>query len=379
LAGKKILIITGEISGDFFGYQIANELLKLKNIEIHAVGGSNLQSLPIKIIYDMSGFSTIGFTSFIPYLGKIFNAKRIILKFLKENHYDLAIFIDNQGFNIPIARKFKKYGVKCIYYFPPIVSVWDRKNAKIIPKVFDRIICPFKNDHEMYIKNSGNSEFVGHPFLDSVKITKSLGEIKNELNIPEVNILIGLFPGSRKQEINSLLCPILQAAKILKNKLKNVSFILSCVNNDYLNIFYDLLTKIEVQGVNIVNRTDYNHIASCDVIIGASGSLSIEAALLKTKMVVLYKVSRITYFIGKILIKSRWISWPNIILEKEIFPELIQNNVKAGKIADEVFKMLGKNNTEMITDFQNFKEKLGQKGVVEKVTGIVLKELNMRI
>lgn len=374
MARKKVLILTGEISGDIHGYNIAKKLIEYKEIEIHAIGGDKLKSLPIEIIADLSKFSTVGFTAFIPYLSKILKIKKLVNLHIKENRYDLAIFIDNQGFNIPVARKCKKLGIKCMYYFPPIVSIWDRKNAKIVSKIFETILCPFKADHDIYKKQSDGSIFVGHPFVDTVKPDKK--KLKEISAFKDDRLLIGLFPGSRYQEINSLLKPMIEAAKII-DKEKKSSFIIGLAHERFRK---KVENEIKISGLNnvkIIDKDTYSYIASCDVIVGASGSLAIEAALLHTPMVVTYKVSRLTYLIAKLLIKIKRISWPNIITNKDIYPELLQDKVNAVNIVNNIKTFINKSDNEIKTNFALFKEKIGKPGVINRICSIILKELNI--
>ncbi len=369
---KKLLIVTGEVSGDLHGYNIAKELLNHQNFEIHAVGGNKLRSLPIKIITDLTSYSTIGFTDFIPYLGKILKARRKILDTVYENRYDAILFIDNQGFNIPVARKCKKAGIKCYYYFPPIVSVWDRKNSKIIPGIFDLILCPFKADAEIYLKNGGKAVFTGHAFIDTVKANKQALEIKKQLEIDKNKKVIGIFPGSRKKEIQNLLPDILQACTKLK---ENTSFILSCAYPSLSEWINNILLKYNLE-VKITNGTDYDIINACDIIVGASGSLAIETALLEKPMVVLYKVSKITYFLAKLLIKTKYISWPNIILDRQVYPELIQNKVNPENIYNKINGLLNGNTNTLNSGLKEFKSKLGNTGVIKKIAKIIIKEIS---
>ncbi len=369
---KKLLVITGEVSGDLHGYNIAKELLNNKNIEIHAVGGEKLKSLDVKIISDITPYSTIGVTDFIPFLGKILKAKKKINRAINNNEYHTAIFIDNQGLNIPLARQCKKRGIKCVYYFPPIVSVWDRKNAKIIPKIFDLILCPFEKDAIIYRNNKGNAIFTGHPFIDTVKTTVSKKTTLKKLNLDNMNNLIGIFPGSRIKEIKNLLPVILAACGKLKNN--NLNFVISRAHKSFHNLIIDIASQYNIDA-KIITGTDYNVIKSCKAIIGASGSLAIETALLKTPMIVVYKTSWLTYFLAKILIKTKFISWPNIILNKKVFPELIQKKFNSDNIYRELLKIIKNSEPIEETDFDDFRQRLGKPGVIKRIVKIIKKEI----
>jgi lipid-A-disaccharide synthase len=372
---KTFLIITGEISGDIHGYSIAKELLKHDNVKIYAVGGKNLKSLPVDVIDDISPYSSVGFTAFIPFIGKILRASRNIINFVKSNKIDVCICIDNQGFNIPLARKIKKLVGELIYFFPPIVSVWDRKNKKIVPALFDKILCPFYEDHLIYSQYTQNSYFTGHPFADTVVADKSPLEYKKNLNIKADTLLIGLFPGSRVQEIKTLLKPMLEAAALI-SKSRKCKFLLSASRKEFLHIARSNAEEFNISDLQIINESDYNLINACDVIIGASGSLAIEAALLKTPMVVLYKISKITYFIAKLLVKTDYISWPDIILKEEVFPELLQNKVRGDIISNACLELIEKNKNELNDKFEVFKKALGEKGVIVNTANLIYGETN---
>ncbi len=370
---KKLLIITGELSGDIHGYHIARALIH-ENIDIFAVGGKNLASLSIPIITDISAYSSVGIIEFLPFLGKLIKAKRIIKNYILLNKPDAVLFIDNQGFNIPLARLCKKLGLKCLYYFPPIVSVWDRKNARIVPKLFDAIICPFEKDHEIYLRHNGNSFHVGHPFIDTLDIQETSEELKQELDLGQA-FLIGVYPGSRLQEITALLSTMLAAVEMFSKKY-TFSCIIGCAKEEFRPIIQKELEKHTSVSFKIIDGSDKKYLKACDIIIGASGSLAIEAAILGIPMIVCYKISKLSYLVAKLLIKIRFISWPNILSGKEIYPELIQNHFTADAICDRLETIKQASSSSFKNELSKTKALFGSSGVIQRVKEIILRTIN---
>lgn len=322
--GKKIFISAGEVSGDLQGSLLVKQMKKLDDsIEFYGFGGRFLEEVGVKIIFDFTHRSSVGFLESIPYIFDHFVVMKKALDYItkEENRPDLAILIDNQGFNIPFAKELKKLGIKTIYYFPPPLSIWGKSSGKKLVKTIDYFFVPFLPDYKEYSKLTENAFFYGHPFFDKEYLEEKLSEKPPE--DAYFDKFYFLLPGSRNQEIKNLLDPFLKVSDYLYDKYKLYAY-LPVANNKFL-------PKIKEQVgtrryIKILDKCYYKLYKDAKFVLMASGSATLEALLLKIPHIICYKVSATTFFIGKMLVKTNHVGMSNILAGEEIAPELLQKN-----------------------------------------------------
>ena len=381
------MIVTGEASGDLHGSNLVKAMQqKCSDLSFAGMGGEELEAAGVEILFDAKKVSVVGVSEVVSHLADIFAAQRILRRFLAEKRPDLLIIIDLPDFNLMLAKAAKKLGIPVFYYICPQVWAWRSGRVKTIAQRTDRVgvILPFE---EKYLKDRGvEAEYVGHPLLDSVHADLSRAEFlkKHSLIHKEGEDdgcrLIGLLPGSRSKEIAFLLPTFLQAAERLqKNSKQRLIFLLplaSTISEEELNAqgIREYQQKLDL---HVIRGDRYNLMAACDAVVAASGTVTLELALLNTPMVVTYRLAPLTYFLGTLLIDIKYFSLVNLIAESEVVPELLQKEVCPENIADQLQGLLEDESKmqDMLNGLAAVRNLMGGAGASVKAADLALKLL----
>jgi lipid-A-disaccharide synthase len=361
---KTVMIIAGEASGDMHGASLVEEMLKIDpTINFYGIGGRRLDKAGVKLLANVSEMAVVGFTEVFSKLGTFVKIMNSMKKSLDEFKPDLVILIDFAGFNLRLAKAVHKKGIKIFYYVSP--QVWASRKGRInkIKKYVNKmaVILPFEVD--TYKQENFQVDYVGHPLLDLVKPNYSKLESRQKFNLPADKTTIGLLPGSRLSEVEKLLPEMLQAAVILLQKNPDIQFVLPLADTLNEKIVAEIISRYAVK-VNVIRGNTYDAISCTDLAIVASGTATLETALLGIPMIIIYKISPLTYFIGKRIITVKNIGIVNIIAGKTIVPELIQNEAVARRIAGESLAILDnpQRKQEIIKELAEIRAKLGNPG-----------------
>jgi lipid-A-disaccharide synthase len=363
---RKIMIIAGEASGDLHGAALVKALHEIDpEIRFYGIGGGKMEAAGVDLVARSADMAVIGPTdafSRLPFILKVFFGLR---KNLRESPPDLLIPIDSPDFNLPLASAAKKCGVPVFYYISPQVWAWRKGRIDKMKKIVDRMAVIFPFEEEFYAREGMEVSFVGHPLLDTVRITSPREDLLGRLGLetgPGTRT-IGILPGSREGEIRRHLPVMLNAARILIQKLPSVQFILPVAGT--LSTEFVSAVAGDFPGKLIFVRDHiYDAIGAMDIAMVASGTATLETALAGTPMIIVYRVSPLTYAVGRMFIHVDHIGIVNIIAGKTIVPELIQDDVTPGKMADVIIQILSdeKKYGEMKRNLANVREKLGQPG-----------------
>ncbi len=375
---QHIMIVAGEASGDMHGANLLKAIqAEQGDLYFSGLGGPELGKAGMELLYDASKLAVVGITEVISHLGDILAARKALIKKMKEEPPALLILIDYPDFNLFLAAKAKKLGIPIFYYISPQVWAWRSKRAKKIGRLADRIgvILPFEK--EFYKERAIEVDYVGHPLLDIVKTTMTREEFLAHHNIDSSDTVIGLLPGSRTKEISSLLPDFLEAAFLLKEKLpQNIAFLLPRAATISRKILEDNgLDKYQDQiNIRVIDDNRYNLMAACDVAVAASGTVTLELALLDTPLIATYRFSPRTYYLGKILVKFKFFSLVNLIADKEVIPELLQDQVSPESICNNLYKILADSTIHdtMKKGLSEVRTLLGTKGASTKAAKIAL-------
>ncbi|MFP4546671.1 MAG: lipid-A-disaccharide synthase [Fidelibacterota bacterium] len=370
MAGR-LFISTGELSADIHAARLIEHLLaKDPNLKIFANGGDNMQKAGAKLLHHIDNLSFMGFAEVIkhlPFIKKIFNET---LKFIDENKIDLVVLVDYPGFNLRLAKALKKRKLKVVYYICPQIWAWHQSRVKQVRRNVDKVICILPFEPEWYTKHGVDAVYGGNPLMDK-EIFK--GETPITGLAPE-DRFIGLFPGSRKQELENHLDVMIASAIKIRKKHPSLKFVIGMAPGQDFREYrakyrYDWLKWVRGQNDAIIQQAEY--------LIMVSGTASLEAALLGTPMVIIYKTSFFTYYLAKLVAKIDFIGLANLIAGREGIHELIQKEVTPENIYQEVQAYLS-SPTEK-ERFRNFykevQEKIGPAGASGKAAGIILSEL----
>jgi len=362
---KKIMISAGEPSGELYGALLSREIRKRwPDTEIFGIGGAHMEKEGVRLIAPIS--NVIGITEAFKHLRTIKKDFKSARKAMKKESPDILVLIDYPDFNLALAKKAKAIGIPILYYVSPQVWAWRRWRIKKISSLVSKIalILPFEVE---YYRDAGLPyEFVGHPLAETIGIKKGKEELKQALGLDPERPVISLLPGSRPGEIQRHM-PIIKdiAAKVHK-EMPEFQIVIPLAQGTGLS--EEVRDYIRV----IKNRT--REVVACsEVSAVASGTATLEAALLGTPMVVFYRVSSVTFFLAKLLVKVKYYSLVNLLSGKEVVSELIQKEATAGNIFSEIKKIL--NDTayryNMTSNLNKTRELIGEKKASARVASIV--------
>jgi len=369
---KTIMIVAGEASGDMHGANLVREMLKLDPaLNFYGIGGNKLREEGVQLLASASDMAVVGLTEVISKLGKILKIMGMMKRSLDERRPDLVILIDYPDFNLPLAKAAKKRGIKVFYYISPQVWAWRKGRIGQIKQTVDKmaVILPFEVD--TYGREGFTVNYVGHPLLDMVKLNYSKQESRKKFGIDENKITIGILPGSRPSEVEKLMPELLRAAEILKNETPDIQFVLPLAGTLEETAVAEFISGSNVK-VNVISGQTYDVVSCADLALVASGTATLETALLKVPMVIVYKISLLSYFIGRLIVDVKNIGLVNIIAGKTIVPELIQGDASGERIALEALSILKneERKQEMIRDLAAIRAKLGEPGAARRAAQI---------
>ncbi len=319
----KICISAGENSGDIHGTNLVKEILNLSSDSFFfGMGGENLRNAGVRVDFNMEEISVVGVLEVIAKLPSIYSFYKKFQNLLKKEKPDLLIVIDFPDFHFKLIKFARKLNIPVIYYITPQVWAWRKGRTKFLKKNVDLClnILPFE---EGYLKNSGiNSAYVGHPLLDIKRELKPKEEFLKRINFNQKQKIIAMLPGSRNSEVKSHIKALVETAINLNRKRNDLLFVIPKAKGVDKRVF-----EIELpSNFYILDNFYYETISYSDIALVASGTASLECALSGIPSIVFYSLNSFTYFIGKKLVKLPFVSLPNIILNREIFKELIQED-----------------------------------------------------
>jgi len=363
----RLLAIAGEASGDVHGSGVLRELKRLHPaIEVFGIGGDKMAAEGMQLLYHVRDVAFMGFVEVIKHLPTIRNIERTMLQAIIQRKPDAVLLIDYPGFNIRFARKAKALGLKVFYYISPQIWAWKQGRLKKIKQSIDKMFVVFPFELSIYEKENIPVEYVGHPLIEEMAEPISKNELCKQVGFDTNKKIIGLFPGSRKQEVERILPAMLRAGRMLKNEF-DVNVGIACAPT----ISKELLKKMssEEQGIAIIENSTRALMKHSDVAIVTSGTATLETALFQTPMVIVYKTSLLTYLIGKAVVKVPYIGLVNILAKNLIVPELIQSEATPQRMFDEVKKILTEKDRYDITKKQlsQLRDTLGTSGASRRV------------
>jgi lipid-A-disaccharide synthase len=372
---KRIMIIAGETSGDLHGAKLVKAMYKRrKGLFFCGIGGQALKETGVDILIEAHEISVVGITEVFSKIPTILRSLRMVKKTFKTIRPNLLILIDFPDFNLHVAATAKKMGIPVLYYISPQIWAWRPDRIKKIDKLVDHmaVILPFEED--FYKKQKIPVTFVGHPLLENSLPTKRRIEDKYLDDIPA----IGLLPGSRHKEIERHLPVMIGAARILLKKVKNIKFIISLSHDVEEKFVKEIVKKHKGEADFDIASGDVRKVfEQSKVVVAASGTVTLESAISGTPMVIIYKVSPVSYRLGKAMIRVKNIGLVNLIAGKEIVPELIQEDASSTRIASTVYKMLNDPTglKQLSLELLALRDKLGGPGASGRVADIAFRML----
>ena len=369
---RRVMIVAGEASGDLHGGNLVRAMHQINpDLSFYGMGGKKMQAAGVELLADAADMAVVGLTEVVFKLGMILRVMRRLTNTLTKTPPALLILIDYPDFNLPLARAARKRGIKVLYYISPQVWAWRKDRIDIIRNTVDRmaVILPF--EEEFYRKAGVDVTFVGHPLLDEVTRKYPRAAAQKRFGLQEEAVTIAILPGSRKSEVARLLPEMLGACRILIEKISPIQFVLPLAGTLAPDFVRDILRQFPVR-VNVIPDEMYDIVAVADAAMVASGTATLETALLETPMVVVYKVSGLSYAIGRRFIQVDHISLVNLIAGRAVVPELIQNDANPERIAAEMRELITRHGRarEMKLALSGIRGKLGTPGASQRTAQI---------
>ena len=329
---KKVFVITGEPSGDKLASTVISKLKKkYSDIEYLSVGGSHLNSLGVNSIFDLKEITYIGFTSVFFNLFKIKNKINETVNKIIEFNPDILFSVDSPDFTLRVAEKVKKINpnIKTIHYVAPQVWVWREGRVKRFKKFLDHVLLLFNFEKKYFDKENIKNTFVGHPLIENKENAKT--DLSNLINNDKK--IISLFAGSRSSETSILLPILLDFIKLMNEKFNEYRFVFHATDQNK-NLLNDEIKMLKIENIEVIsNENIKSQILSNSIFaVSKSGTVSLEICNSKVPSVIIYKMNFLNFMILKLLVKTKYVNIINIINQKEIIPELIQNECNAKEI-----------------------------------------------
>ena len=355
----KIAISAAETSGDLIASSIVKSLLEYQpDCQIEGLVGDKMSDAGCQRLWHIDQANVMGLTEVVNKLPSLLRLRNSMIKYFSENKPDVFIGVDSPDFNFKIEQKLKERGVKTVHFISPSVWAWRSNRIKKIKASTDLMLCLLPFEVDFYEKNGQKALFVGHPLTEKLLPRQNYKPSKEVL----------LMPGSREAEIKSLLPELLSAVNLMREKDSKIKFSLVLANDHFKEWVQKHINKLEIE---LSVGDAYTQIVKSDVVIVASGTATLEIAMLGVPMVVVYKLSGVSYQIVKRLLKTNFISLPNVILGKEIVPELIQEKANGKNIANVAMQIIVSDNSKFVSELRKVHTKLDQDSSVQSAKAIL--------
>jgi lipid-A-disaccharide synthase len=371
---KKILIISGEPSGDLHAANLIRDLkISDPSLKFFGIGGGLSRKAGADVIFDITKLALVGAVEVIKNISVVKRAHDTVMSRIKAESPDAAILVDYPGFNLRMARDLAKRGIPVFYYISPQLWAWAPKRIDLVKKYVKKMVVFFKFEEDLYKRHGIDAEFVGHPLLDVVKVTSSRSEVLKKYGLSETRPTIAILPGSRISEINTFLPILAESARVINEKMGGVQFILSKHPARPASMYEGALKGAAFE-YRIAEGDLHNIVAASDFAIVASGTATLETAIVGTPYLLVYKASLITYMLYKIVATIPFLGIANVVAGRGVIPEFLQFNMTPAKISAKTIELISDpaKLAAMRRDLAEVKSALGSPGASARAAGAIL-------
>lgn len=379
---RRVLIVAGEASGDTHGAHLVSALRELEpDVEIFGLGGDHMRKAGVDVVFDSRLVAVVGASEVLANLGVILRVLRWIQAALDTVKPDLVILIDFPDFNFRVARAAKKSGVPVFYYISPQIWAWRRGRAKFLAKTVEGIAVIFPFEAELYRKWGLPAEFVGHPIMDGpLGLAPDRDVARKKLGLEGTEPVIALLPGSRNSELHHHLPPLLQSAARIAADIPGARFLLpaaSTLDHEKIAAHIAETSTAKVRVVAAREGESHDVLAASDAAVVKSGTSTLEAALAGVPFVIVYRVSGLTWEIGRRLVKVPFVGMANLIAGKQVARELLQRDFTPENVAREVIALLQDpaRRAEAQAGIASVREKMGSGGASKRAAEMAARVL----
>lgn len=382
-SAKQIMIVTGEASGDLHGANLINAVTRLSPAtRFFGVGGRRMAAAGCEILIPGEELAVMGIVEVVGHFPVIWRAfqqlKKVLAGSLKP---DALVLIDFPDFNLRLAKHAKKAGIPVLYYVSPQVWAWRRGRVKTIAGVVDSLAAIFPFEPACYTGLDLRVKYVGHPLLDEFARDGADEDLRNRLEIPAGRKVVGLFPGSRRNELHYMLDTLVATARLILEREPNVHFLVPIADTlTTAEIEAQFTPGLPVSFIESGQANIYQVARSCDTVLSVSGTVTLQIGLTETPMAIFYKLSPLSYAIGRRLVRVKHFGLPNIVAEQQIVPEFLQEMATPQALAEEALHVLRDNAyAEAMRDgLRRMKAKLGAPGCSTRVAEMLLDMISRR-
>jgi lipid-A-disaccharide synthase len=375
-----ILLVAGERSGDVYGGQLASKLrAAMPELEIFGGGGEAMRRGGVETVVDARQFAMVGITEVVSGLPRAYRAFHHLLREAERRKPVLAVLIDSPSLNMRLAQRLKRLGIPVVYFISPQIWAWKKWRLRHLTKLVDHMICIFDFEEKIYRKAGIPVTYVGHPLAERVHPRRSREQFFAEAGLGQELPLVALLPGSRSIELCYNLPPMIHAAARLA-KTSHVQFVLALAPGHDPQEIEDRIRRIDPGALPLRVLPDcaYDALAYAAAAVVASGTATVEAALLECPMVVVYRVSPITAFFARFMVDVPYYSMVNLLAAKRVVAELIQADLTAERLEAELRRLLdsGVCREQMRADLRAIHQRLGRGGAMEGAAAAVMNMLS---
>ena len=368
-------MVAGEASGDMYGAEVARCLFKkFPGCEIYGLGGQRMRQAGVQLEGDISKTAVVGPFEVIGYLGALYGVFRKIAERIETEPPTAAILIDFPDFNLRLAKRVRHAGAPVFYYISPQVWAWREGRVKQIKQLVNKMLVIFPFEEELYRKAGVDVEFVVHPLMDMVHTTKSKEEFCSSYRLDPKRPIVALLPGSRRKEVRYILPTLCESAERIAKEKPDTQFVLPIAPGLDRNLITSILHG---RPITIVTNDTYNAIRYSRAAVVASGTATLETALLGTPEVIVYRISPATWLLGKFLLKVRLFGIVNIILGEEVVPELFQDKMTAEAVTRMAVRLMDDVwlQSRIRGNYEKLRRQLGSGKVAERVANVIADRL----
>ena len=373
MSAPEILISAGEASSDMYAARLATALHARTGARLFGMGGKRMAEAGVDLIADYHQVAVVGISEVLHKIPTVVGVQRKIAAEAVRRRAALAILVDSPGTHLGVARRLKNNGIRVGYFIGPQVWAWRPGRVRVVKRLVERMVVIFPFEEAIYREAGVPVDFVGHPLVDVVKASMSRAEFAARHGLDAGRPIVTLLPGSRRSEIERHYPLIMEACERLSGELRtrgSIQFVLAAAPA----LGAELFAPYARPGVSVtrVEGATYDALSAADCAIVASGTATVEAALLGTPMVVVYRVSPTSAFVLKRMVRSPFIAMVNLIAGRRVVPELIQDQFTSEAVVEEVRKLLGSPaaREEMKAGLAEVRTKLGPGGAIERAADI---------